>query len=220
MNIEPERPRPPLQKRSEATLARILEAARALLATRDLDDITVEDIARQAGVSVGSLYTRFKGKDELLTHLLDATQRAQVQQLAEVLAAERWTGVGLAERLAWLVETLQASGRASPGLIRAVFGRLLSQSAELNAGPAALNARSVALISDWLLAAEDGVTAPDPERATATTTAWLSYSVHMAMLYDFAFPGQDGEAVVRELKRAALAALRPGAGDPDSDPAR
>jgi DNA-binding Lrp family transcriptional regulator len=108
------------------------------------------------------------------------------------------------------VETLQTSARANPGLIRAVFGRLLSQSAALNAGPAALNAKSVALIADWLRAAPDGVTAPDSRAAAATTTAWLSYSVHMAMLYDFAFPGQDGEAVTRELRRAALAALRPG----------
>ncbi|WP_332654746.1 TetR/AcrR family transcriptional regulator [Brevundimonas sp.] len=212
MTIEPEGPRPPQQKRSEATLARILGAARTLLATRDLDDITVEDIAREAGVSVGALYTRFKGKDELLTHLLDATQREQVGRLAEVLAAERWAGVDLAGRLDWLVETLQASARANPGLIRAVFGRLLSQSAELNAGPAALNARSVALIADWLLASADGVTAPEPETAAAVTTAWLSYSVHMAMLYPFAFPGQDGEAVTCELRRAALAALRPGVG--------
>lgn len=212
MTIEPEGPRPPQQKRSEATLARILGAAKTLLATRDLDDITVEDIAREAGVSVGALYTRFKGKDELLTHLLDATQREQVGRLEEVLAAERWAGVDLAGRLAWLVETLQASARANPGLIRAVFGRLLSQSAALNAGPAALNARSVALIADWLRAAGDGVTAPEPQAAAATTTAWLSYSVHMAMLYPFAFPGQDGETVTRELRRAALAALRPGAG--------
>lgn len=212
MTIEPEGPRPPQQKRSEATLARILGAAKTLLATRDLDDITVDDIAREAGVSVGALYTRFKGKDELLTHLLDATQREQVGRLEEVLAAERWAGVDLAGRLDWLVETLQASARANPGLIRAVFGRLLSQSAALNAGPAALNARSVALIADWLRAAGDGVTAPEPEAAAATTTAWLSYSVHMAMLYPFAFPGQDGAAVARELRRAALAALRPGAG--------
>ena len=46
MTTEPEGPRPPQQKRSEATLARILEAARTLLAGRDLDDITVEEVAR------------------------------------------------------------------------------------------------------------------------------------------------------------------------------
>lgn len=209
MTIAPEGPRPPRQKRSEATLARILEAAGRLLATRDLEAVTVEDIAREAGVSVGSLYTRFKSKDDLLTHLLDSTQRRQVAQLETVLAPERWAGVGLAARLDWLVDALRDSARASPGLIRAVFGRLLSQSAELSRGPAALNARSVELIAAWLLAAEDGVTAPDPETAAATTTAWLSYSVHMALLYDFAFPGQDGERVVEELRRAALAALRP-----------
>ena len=210
MITEPEGPRPPLQKRSEATLARILDAARTLLATRDIDEVTVDDIAREAGVSVGALYTRFKGKDELLTHLLDATQRAQVEHLAEALAADRWTGVDLAGRLDWLVNALRASGRANAGLIRAVYARLLSQSPAMNAGPAALNARSVTLIADWLLGAEDGIAAPGAATAAATTTAWLSYSVHMALLYDFAFPGQDGERVVRELQRAALAALRPG----------
>ena len=211
MTIAPEGPRPPRQKRSEATLARILEAAGRLLAARDIEAVTVEDIAREAGVSVGSLYTRFRSKDELLTHLLDAIQRRQVTELETLLAPERWDGVGLAARLDWLVDALRDSARASPGLIRAVFGRLLSQSPELSRGPAALNARSVELIAAWLLAAEDGVTAPEPETAAATTTAWLSYSVHMALLYDFAFPGQDGDRVVAELRRAALAALRPGA---------
>ena len=211
MTIAPEGPRPPRQKRSEATLARILEAAGRLLAARDIEAVTVEDIAREAGVSVGSLYTRFRSKDELLTHLLDAIQRSQVTELETLLAPERWDGVGLAARLDWLVDALRDSARASPGLIRAVFGRLLSQSPELSRGPAALNARSVELIAAWLLAAEDGVTAADPETASATTTAWLSYSVHMALLYDFAFPGQDGDRVVAELRRAALASLRPGA---------
>ena len=211
MTIAPEGPRPPRQKRSEATLARILEAAGRLLAARDIEAVTVEDIAREAGVSVGSLYTRFRSKDELLTHLLDAIQRSQVTELETLLAPERWDGVGLAARLDWLVDALRDSARASPGLIRAVFGRLLSQSPELSRGPAALNARSVELIAAWLLAAEDGVPAPEPETAAATTTAWLSYSVHMALLYDFAFPGQDGDRVVAELRRAALAALRPGA---------
>ena len=210
MTIAPEGPRPPRQKRSEATLARILEAAGRLLAARDIEAVTVEDIAREAGVSVGSLYTRFRSKDELLTHLLDAIQRSQVTELETLLAPERWDGVGLAARLDWLVDALRDSARASPGLIRAVFGRLLSQSPELSRGPAALNARSVEMIAAWLLAAEDGVTAPEPATAAATTTAWLSYSVHMALLYDFAFPGQDGDRVVAELRRGALAALRPG----------
>ncbi len=210
MTLPPEGPRPPRQKRSEATLARILAAARTLLATRDIDELTVEEIANEAGVSVGSLYTRFRSKDDLLTHLLDVTQRSQAERLAEVLDEDRWRTVDLAGRLEWLVDQLQASARAQPGLIRSVFARLLSQSPALNAGPAALNARSVALLAAWLKAAPDGVTAPEPDLATAATAAWLSYSVHMAMLYDFAFPGRTGDEVARELRRAALAALRPG----------
>lgn len=208
MSVTIEGPRAPLQKRSEATLARILDAARALLAVQDIDDITVEDIARQAGVSVGSLYTRFRSKDELLTHLLDVTQRTQAEQLSEVLAEHLWQGVDLPKRLAWLVEQLQSSARAQPGLIRAVFGRLLSRSAAQNAGPAVLNARCLSLISTWLAAASDP-SGPDPAVRIKTTVACLSYSIHLALLYDFAFPAQDKQETVAELHRAALAALAP-----------
>ncbi|MDP1736973.1 MAG: helix-turn-helix domain-containing protein [Caulobacter sp.] len=211
MTPPPDGPRPPRQKRSEETLGRILKGAQAVLAQQDLDEISVEDIARQAGVSVGAIYTRFKSKEDLLAHLLDDIQRRQVEQLTVILAPDRWRGVLLDARLDWLVDRLQASARAQPGLLRAVFTRLLSQSLQMNAGPAALNAATVALISDWLLAADDGVTAPDPAIAAATTAGWLSYSVQMAMLYTFAFPGREADAVTQELKRAALAALRPSA---------
>lgn len=206
----PAAPRPPRQKRSEETLRRILDAAAALLAERDLDEVSVEDLARRAGVSVGSVYTRFKSKDDLLAYLLDAAQRTQVEQLAAAFADERWRDVALAGRIDWLIERLQQSARARPGLIRAVFARLMSQSREVNAPAAALNAQAVDLVAGWFLAAPDGVTAPDPELAAATTASWLSYSVHLALLYDFAVAGRDRGQVVQELRRAALAALRPG----------
>jgi AcrR family transcriptional regulator len=48
---------------------RILEAARALMA-RDGADAEMSDIAREAGVGVGTLYRRFPDKEALITELV------------------------------------------------------------------------------------------------------------------------------------------------------
>jgi AcrR family transcriptional regulator len=54
----------PQQRRSRAALARIVEAAGQLLRTRD--DFSMAAVAQAAGMPVGNIYRRFRGKDELL----------------------------------------------------------------------------------------------------------------------------------------------------------
>ena len=61
----------PLQARSAATYARILDAAEKLLRDRDLDALRIEDLIEEAGVSIGSFYARFDGKDAILGALLE-----------------------------------------------------------------------------------------------------------------------------------------------------
>ena len=58
--------RPTKQARSRLTLHRLLSATEALLEHGGLEAATVPEIARTAGVSVGVVYRRFAGKDELL----------------------------------------------------------------------------------------------------------------------------------------------------------
>lgn len=63
--------RQPVQKRSRAALARIFESANALISARPFDQVSVSEIAVKAGVSVGSVYQRFKTKDDLLWALYE-----------------------------------------------------------------------------------------------------------------------------------------------------
>jgi len=56
----------PQQARSRATLARLLDAAEAVLAREGLEAATVPAIAERAGASVGAVYRRFPDKDALL----------------------------------------------------------------------------------------------------------------------------------------------------------
>jgi AcrR family transcriptional regulator len=89
--------RQPRQQRSQDLLARLIDASRALLDERDFESISIADIAKRAGVSVGVLYTRFPTKDHLLVHLASAFGEDTAAQMARTFADERVDGLSLAE---------------------------------------------------------------------------------------------------------------------------
>ncbi|WP_290055912.1 TetR/AcrR family transcriptional regulator [Amycolatopsis solani] len=63
--------RPPQQARSRATLEKVLAAAEHVLAHRGIEEFTVGAVADQAEMSVGAIYRRFSGKDQLLHAVKD-----------------------------------------------------------------------------------------------------------------------------------------------------
>lgn len=82
--------RPPTQERSRRAQERILRAALRLLEDRPYQEISVADIARQAGVAVGTVYTRFPSKDQLLLFLFETVVLTDLDEsLATVMAPRR-----------------------------------------------------------------------------------------------------------------------------------
>ncbi len=53
------------QKRGQVTFDALIDTAFALLGEKELDDISVAELAQKAGYSVGAFYARFRSKDEL-----------------------------------------------------------------------------------------------------------------------------------------------------------
>ncbi len=82
---------------------RILEAAQALFEERGVVNVTMEEIARAAGVGKGTLYRRFAHKGLLCHALLDEPTR---QFQAETLKGLGETGVGPAEKLSLFLDRL------------------------------------------------------------------------------------------------------------------
>jgi len=76
----------PTQGRSRLTAERFIGAAFTLLETKTFEELSVADLAREAGRSVGAFYQRFGSKDDFLTVLLiDTCERGEVES-ARVLA--------------------------------------------------------------------------------------------------------------------------------------
>lgn len=82
---------------------RILEAARGLFEERGVVNVTMEEIARAAGVGKGTLYRRFPHKGLLCHALLDEPAR---EFQAETLAGLGEVGAGPVEKLALFLDRL------------------------------------------------------------------------------------------------------------------
>jgi AcrR family transcriptional regulator len=90
----------PLRRDAEANRQRILAAAEEVLAARGAD-VGVDEIARAAGVGVGTLYRRFPAKDDLVTAIVEA-------RVQELVAAVRRAAEGVEEPGAALRAGLRA----------------------------------------------------------------------------------------------------------------
>ena len=71
----------PAQARSRATVEAILEAATRILRDQGLAGLTTNRVAERAGVSVGSLYQYFPGKEALLAALIEREASADLEAL-------------------------------------------------------------------------------------------------------------------------------------------
>jgi len=80
----PDTPPPPIQERGKRTLERILAAAESLLDERLFEEATIGAIAERAGVSVGTIYTRFRTKEALLPVLFERHHAAVGRRFADL----------------------------------------------------------------------------------------------------------------------------------------
>jgi AcrR family transcriptional regulator len=113
----------PRQMRSRQSLARVLIAAREVLAQRGIDDFTMAAVADRAGLAAGGIYRRFESKDALLRKVKDDVFAELEAALDERLATPC---PHLTEVVAVFVNTLanelSSSNQLYPSLLAASAG--------------------------------------------------------------------------------------------------
>lgn len=77
----------PAQARSQATVEAILQATERLLVREGYDRLSTNRVAAAAGVSVGSLYQYYPGKEALVAALADRHRERMMALLFERMAA-------------------------------------------------------------------------------------------------------------------------------------
>lgn len=113
--------RPTRQRRSQQTLDRIVEALERLIEEKTFEEITVAEVCRHAGVSVGSFYERVGNKDALLEHLRQRFYADIVEAIAAAFDPRRFVGCDLPTVLQTNAREMVELHRARQGAIRATI---------------------------------------------------------------------------------------------------
>jgi len=107
---------PPSRAPAAAARARILEAARTQLFAYGFSVLTMDDLARELGMSKKTLYVHFPSKDAIAVAILDDIGRSIRTQLDAVLADPRLT---FAQKLCRVIDVVGAVlSRVSPSTLR------------------------------------------------------------------------------------------------------
>lgn len=117
--------RTPRQPRSEATVEAILEATFQLLEQGGVEALTTNHIAERAGVSVGTLYQYFEGKQAILAALAQRQAAAARDRIARiVIDGPRISAVRL------IVRTLATAFEGAPATRRALLDAFADQAGD------------------------------------------------------------------------------------------
>ena len=112
--------RPPQQARSREALRKLLTATEEVLAEVGYEECTMAAVAERAGVSVGSIYRRFEGRDQLLAVL---KERMLSDLEARVVAAVDAAPNNLDDIVGAYVHALAVAFSGGSAILPDLFGR-------------------------------------------------------------------------------------------------
>jgi AcrR family transcriptional regulator len=110
---------PTQQRRSQETTVALLEAAAVMLRERSLDELSIEDLCKRVGVTIGAFYGRFESKDAFFSALMSLAARKALAAVAAAVADEDNVGTGLEEACRRVVEVAVEVVRRNVGVVRA-----------------------------------------------------------------------------------------------------
>jgi AcrR family transcriptional regulator len=107
------------QSRSQLKHQALLEAGRRLLDAQDLGTLSVAQLTRDAGMAVGSFYSRFEDKDAWFAELLRVTGDEVLRATQALLAGARWARASDERKALLIVRHIVAIHRTHRGIFRA-----------------------------------------------------------------------------------------------------
>ena len=194
------------QDRSRATVDALVEATARILVKEGFDSASTNRIAEQAGVSVGSLYQYFPGKEALVAAVIERHQQ-DLQRVARGMLP-KVAGQSLQQAMRSVVAAAIAAHRADPRLHR-VLAEQLPRTGKLE-NVDVFNRQNYALFRTYLERHRDEIRAVDLDLASFVCVTSIEAITHMAVLHNAeTFPDQAMNALVDEATRLIVNYLQP-----------
>jgi AcrR family transcriptional regulator len=193
------------QERSRATVDALIEATARILVREGFDRTSTNRIAREAGVSVGSLYQYYPGKEALVAAVIERHNRDLTQVVLDALAevADQPVEDGVPQ----LVAAAVAAHRLQPDLHR-VLAEQVPRTGALE-GVETFDRSNYGLFRTYLERHREELRALDLDLAAYVSVTAIEAITHNAVLHrpDF-LSGASAAALVDEASRLILGYLR------------
>jgi AcrR family transcriptional regulator len=201
--------RAPKQERSQRSFDLVLDTTLALLEEKGYAGFALTEVSRRSGVSVGSIYTRVDGKDDLLRAAQSRFQELMLAEHQALTDPERWSEFPLDELLPVLIVEFAALLRRRGRVLGAFLQRGASDPEAAKAGKGAyfdIRDRFVTLV----LSRRDAIRHQEPERAVNScfTTVYATLARGLALdVAAEAAEDMDLDTLVEDLGAMCLAFL-------------
>ena len=199
--------KPPQQARSQKTLARLLDAAEDVIREHGMAGLTVSEVVRRAGSSVGAFYARFADKEGLLATLHERSCGETLATAKLALDPTRWESLDIVTMVEEIVAFCAAQCEERIGLLLA-FLTLAATEVSYARRRAKLEGEVGDLFAQLLLARSEDVGHPDPELAGQVAVRMVLSTLEYAALtrrQSTTDAGKLDPAFARELTRAVVA---------------
>lgn len=182
------------QKRSRLTVNALLEATARILVGEGFDKASTNRIAEVAGVSIGSLYQYFPGKEALVASLIDR-HNSQVMQAVQGELAEA-VDLPIEQGVRKLVWVAVRAHRIDPKLHR-VLAEQIPRVGKLEK-IATFNRQNYVLFADYLESHRDEIRAVDLELAAFVCVTSIEALTHAAVVHRRIVSDEAMQALVEE----------------------
>src|SRR5258708_38489507 len=167
------------QERSRATVDALIEATARILVREGFDNASTNRIAEEAGVSVGSLYQYFPGKEALVAAVIDRHNQDLMKVVRSSLAEVATQPIGQAVRK--LITAAIEAHRVDPDLHRVLAEQTPRIGATENVG--ALGRETYGLFRAYLERHGDEIRAVDLGVAAFVCVTSIEALTHTAILH-------------------------------------
>jgi AcrR family transcriptional regulator len=187
----------------------VLDGAEDVIRERGVANLTVSEVVRRAGSSVGAFYARFEDKEGLLATLHERTCSEALATAELALDPSRWESADIASVIGEVIRFVASQCEARLGLVLA-FVSLAASDVSYARRRAALDKKMGALLGTLLLERVDEIAHADPMLAADVTVRMVLGTLEsdaVARRSSSTEPAQTDEVLTAELSRAVLAFL-------------
>jgi len=167
MRLKTKHARAPKQERSRRSFERMLHAATSILEKGGLAALTLTEVSRRSGVSIGSIYGRLDGKEDLIRAVQAQALTKIRQEFATMISEIRRQELCLSELVPTVVHALALFLRRHTRLLSAFMQVAMTDPLVAKAGRKA-QSKDLSDLQLLLLERRDEIRHPDPEHAVAT----------------------------------------------------